>query len=116
MIELDNSAALADCIARSNEGPVFLFKHSTRCPVSSRARSEVEAYLQQAGSSAPPVYINYVVEARPVSNAIESSLGVRHESPQILLLDSGKVVWSATHGGVRAVALAEALANHSETE
>jgi bacillithiol system protein YtxJ len=106
--ELDTSAALAACLARSNAEPVFIFKHSTRCPVSSDARAEVESYLRQADESSPPVYINYVVESRPVSNEIESSLGVRHESPQILLVRSGKVVWSMTHGGVRSAAMMDA--------
>ena len=108
--ELDSSAALAACLARSNAEPVFIFKHSTRCPVSSQARAEVESYLRQADESLPPVYINYVVESRPVSNEIESGLGVRHQSPQILLLRSGKVAWSATHGGVRAEAMRQAVA------
>lgn len=106
--ELDTSAALSACLARSNVGPVFIFKHSTRCPVSSDARAEVESYLRQADASAPPVYINYVVESRPVSNEIESALGLRHESPQIMLVRSGKAVWSTTHGGVRAAAMFQA--------
>ena len=108
--ELDSSAALAACLARSYSEPVFIFKHSTRCPVSSQARAEVESYLRQSDESSPPVYINYVVESRPVSNEIESSLGVRHESPQILLVRAGKVAWSATHGGVRSDSLRHAAA------
>lgn len=105
---LDTSAALAACLDRSNSEPLFIFKHSTRCPVSSQARAEVEDYLRRADETAPTVYINYVVESRPVSNEIESSLGVRHESPQILLVRSGKVAWSSTHGGVRAEAMIQA--------
>lgn len=108
--ELDSSAALAACLARSNTEPVFIFKHSTRCPVSSQARAEVESYLRQADKASPPVFINYVVESRPVSREIESSLGVRHESPQILLIRGGKAVWSTTHGGVRAEAMLQAAA------
>jgi bacillithiol system protein YtxJ len=111
MEELDSSAALTACLARSNAELVFIFKHSTRCPVSSQARAEVEKYLRQAEESAPPVYINYVVESRPVSNEIESGLGVRHESPQILLIHHGKSVWSTTHGGVRAEAMRHAVAS-----
>jgi bacillithiol system protein YtxJ len=108
--ELDSSAALAACLDRSNSGPVFIFKHSTRCPVSSDARAEVEDYLRQADASSPPVYINYVVESRPVSNEIESRLGLRHESPQILLVSGGRVAWSTTHGGVRSGAMVGAVA------
>ncbi len=108
VVELDTSEALASCLVRSEAEPVFLFKHSTRCPVSSRARSEVERYIDGAGESGLPVYLNYVVESRPVSNEIERTLGVRHESPQLFLLRAGKVVWHTSHGGIRAEAMVQA--------
>ena len=34
---------------------------------------------------------------RQVSNAIERDLGVKHESPKLLILKDGKGVWQATH-------------------
>ncbi len=116
VIELDTSEALASCLARSEAEPVFIFKHSTRCPVSSRARSEVEAYIDGAGESGLPVYLNYVVESRPVSNEIERNLGVRHESPQLFLLRAGKVVWHTSHGGIRAEAMVHAAESAQKGE
>lgn len=107
MKELDTIEAFEACLAQSAEAPLFVFKHSTRCPVSSHARSEVVTYTQQEGAA--PVFINYVVEARPVSNEIASVLGVQHESPQIFLLAGGAVRWHTSHGGIRATAMAEAL-------
>lgn len=106
--ELDSSEALASCLAQSQSGAVFVFKHSTRCPISSRARSEVERYIATTGDGGVPVYLNYVVESRPVSNEIERLLGVRHESPQLLLLRGGQVVWHTSHGGIRSEAMVEA--------
>ena len=38
-----------------------------------------------------------VQHARPVSNAVVERFGVRHESPQALLLRDGRVVWHASH-------------------
>lgn len=116
VVELDSPEALTQCLARSHAEPVFIFKHSTRCPISSGARREVERYLQEAGERALPVYINYVVEARAISNAIEANAGIRHESPQMLLLVSGRPVWNASHGGIRADALAGAAAAHGKSE
>ena len=116
VVELDSPETLTACLSRSHGEPLFIFKHSTRCPISSRARSEVETYLQEGGEGALPVYINYVVEDRAVSNAIEASVGLRHESPQIFLMVSGKAVWSASHGGIRAEALAQAVAAHGKGE
>ncbi|WP_246369897.1 monothiol bacilliredoxin BrxC family protein [Saccharibacillus deserti] len=40
------------------------------------------------------------IESRPVSNAIEGNLGVKHESPQILLIRGGEVLWHASHGNI----------------
>jgi bacillithiol system protein YtxJ len=116
VVELDTSEALASCLARSESEPVFIFKHSTRCPVSSRARSEVERYIDEAGETGLPVYLNYVVESRPVSNEIERSLGIRHESPQLFLLRAGKVVWHTSHGGIRSAAMVEAAESAQKSE
>lgn len=112
--ELDSTEALTQCLARSHAEPVFIFKHSTRCPISSGARREVERYL--AGDGALPVYINYVVESRAISNAIEANTGIRHESPQMLLLVSGKAVWHTSHGAIQSDALATAAAGHRSGE
>jgi bacillithiol system protein YtxJ len=105
MITLDSEAALAQCLEDSAQRPVFIFKHSTRCPISSGAHREVAAYAGQTGESVLPVYINLVVESRAVSNQIAAQLGVRHESPQILLVSGGQAVWHTSHGGIRTDAL-----------
>ena len=47
--------------------------------------------------------------ARHVSDQIEASTGVPHESPQVLVIVGGKVVWSASHLTVKAEAISEAL-------
>lgn len=110
MTKLDTLDALDACLAVSEARPVFIFKHSTRCPVSSGALSEVRAWIDGASEPPAPVYINYVVESRPVSNAIADVLGVRHESPQILLVSGGSALWHTSHGAIRPAALTRALA------
>ena len=116
MEELDTSSALADCLARSNGQPLFIFKHSTRCPISSGAHSEVEAYLREAGDASIPVYINYVVESRAVSNEIAQLLGIRHESPQLMLVFGGAAVWNVSHGSIRASEMVRVAASQKDTE
>ena len=46
---------------------------------------------------------------REVSNAVARKLGVRHETPQALLIRDGRVVWSASHFRVTATAVEEAI-------
>ena len=52
------------------------------------------------------VYVVHVVEQRALSNAIAARTGVRHESPQAILLEAGRVSWNASHDGITADALA----------
>ena len=46
---------------------------------------------------------------REVSTAISTRLGIRHETPQALLIMDGRVVWSASHFRVTADAIAKAI-------
>jgi bacillithiol system protein YtxJ len=47
---------------------------------------------------------------REISNAIAHRLGIRHETPQALLVRGGRVEWSASHFRVNAEELANAIA------
>ena len=92
---LHTVADLDAAIASSHEQPVLLFKHSITCGVSAEADEQVRRFLDATGAG---VLCGLVVvqRARPVSAAIVERLGVRHESPQALLLRDGGVVWPAS--------------------
>ena len=72
-------------------GACYIFKHSTTCPVSAHAAGEVQAMLSEL-----PIYWVNVREQRDLSNWVAEHCGVRHESPQLILLRDGKPekVWS----------------------
>jgi len=46
---------------------------------------------------------------KQVSNAIEQDLGVKHESPQLLILKDGKGIWQATHYHIKKTLLTDAI-------
>lgn len=96
---------------RSRETPVFLFKHSLTCPISSRARGEFEELVQSRAGDDDSVgfALIEIQNARPVSDAVAERTGVKHESPQVLLLDDGQVRWHTSHFQIRKNALDEAL-------
>ncbi len=98
----------------SADGPLLLFKHSTRCSVSAAAFERFRAYLESQGAAAPEAYLVRVIESRPVSNALADRTGVAHASPQLLILGGGKALWSASHNGITAQAIAQALTALSE--
>jgi bacillithiol system protein YtxJ len=98
-------------IERSHERPVFLFKHSLTCPISGAAHREYLQFLAgQEGNGEATYTLLEVQNARPLSNEIAQRTGLRHESPQAILLRDGRAVWNASHYSIRAQALAAALA------
>jgi bacillithiol system protein YtxJ len=102
-------------LAESESRPVLLFKHSYTCGVSMEALEELVALLNdRVAKSFLPHYAMVTVQThRAVSNAIAQKLGVRHETPQALLVKNGRVVWSASHFRVTAAAVDDAIKNQS---
>jgi bacillithiol system protein YtxJ len=52
-------------------------------------------------------------EAHWLAAELARRTGVRHESPQVLLLRGGRAAWSASHAAVTAEAVERALADGS---
>jgi bacillithiol system protein YtxJ len=75
-----------------------VFKHSTRC---STSRMSLKLFESQ-WKNLMPAYLLHVVENRQVSNEVEKIFGVRHESPQILLISEGKCIFNASHSMIDA--------------
>ncbi|NBB85125.1 MAG: bacillithiol system redox-active protein YtxJ [Bacteroidetes bacterium] len=102
---LTSADDLADALAASQDQPIVLYKHSATCPLSARARRQV----QPIAEGAVPTYEVVVQQARPVSNQISSELGIRHETPQVLIVHNGTVVFDASHTSVTTAAIQEGL-------
>ena len=93
-----------DVLEQSKENPLFVLKHSTTCPVSAAAYHAFESSAADV-----PKYFLKVQESRPVSNEIESNLGVEHQSPQLFLLKDGQAVWQATHYSISGSKIGKAV-------
>lgn len=93
-----------ELLGNSKEQPFLLFKFSTTCISSLSAIKEVRALETEL-----PKYIVIVQKDRPVSNAVEKDLGVKHESPQLLILKDEKGIWQATHYKIKKSLLTEAI-------
>lgn len=100
-VPVKNQRALDELIARSHKSPVVLFKHSLTCPISARAYREMQQYDGE-------VALVVVQDARDVSSAVATATGIRHESPQAIILRNGRPVWSASHFDITAAAVAQA--------
>jgi bacillithiol system protein YtxJ len=92
-------------VERSKEHLVVVYKHSPTCSLSAMAIQEFDAFTRSV--EAPlELYQVDVLDARPASQRIEALTGVRHESPQVLVLSEGAVVWHASHRRILAEDLA----------
>ncbi|MNW28358.1 hypothetical protein D3C74_51830 [compost metagenome] len=105
---IHTSEQLHAVLDASSDKPVLVFKHSTRCPISARAHQEVENYLRSANDNFEYGII-LVVEDRPVSLEAADVLQVKHESPQVILVKDGSVVWHTSHSDITAGTLQETL-------
>lgn len=99
---VEDAAALEQLLARSHEGPVLLFKHSSTCPISARAYRE----MQEVKS---PVALVVVQQSRDLSREVAARTGVEHETPQALVLRNGQAVWSASHFDITSDAVEQAM-------
>jgi len=82
---------------------LVLYKHSPVCMTSAVAQSEIRA-LHKALPDVP-VYQLDVIRERGLSHRIAAALQVRHESPQVLLIQSGRPVWHTSHFEIKAATL-----------
>jgi len=88
---------LDEAINASSEKPVFIFKHSTRCSISSMAKSRLEnSWNSEEMMNVSPYYLD-LISYRNISNLAADRLGVVHESPQILVLKNGKCSFDTSH-------------------
>ena len=98
--ELTDLVQLNEIIAISNEKPVAIFKHSTRCSVSRMALKQFENEFNSSDKVIP--YFLDLIEYRAISNEIANRFGVTHQSPQLILIKEGKAVYNVSHSDIDA--------------
>jgi bacillithiol system protein YtxJ len=108
LTSLERIDELERLLVESQAQPVLLFKHSYTCGVSAEALDELISHLHEKHADVRYAMVT-VQTHREVSNAVSARIGVRHETPQALLVRDGRVVWSASHFRVNADELDKAL-------
>ena len=108
LTHLQRIEQLDELLAESSHRPLLLFKHSASCGTSFEALDELIDHLND--ERLPARYAMITVQThRELSTAVARRLGVRHETPQALLIREGRVVWSASHFRVTGGALEAAI-------
>ena len=78
---------------------IAIFKHSTRCSISSTAKARIERSWNFDETKLPIYYLD-LLSYRHLSNQVAAEFDVRHESPQLLVIKNGECVYHASHFGI----------------
>lgn len=84
---------------KSSKNTTLIFKHSTRCPVSSMAKRNIEFEHALLPEHVSAYYLD-LIKYREISNQIAEHWGVKHESPQILLIHNNQCIYDASHSDI----------------
>jgi len=100
---LTDLGQLNEIVSLSEQKPVLIFKHSTKCIVSKMALKLFENEFDLENEVA--IYYLDLLEYRSISNEIASRFTTEHQSPQILLIKNGVVTLKASHSDIDATQL-----------
>jgi bacillithiol system protein YtxJ len=96
-IEINNESQLSEVKDLSKAKPQLIFKHSTRCSISSMAKHRLEKGV--APGEIDFYYLD-LIKHRNISQKVAEEFDVSHESPQVLLIKNGECVYDESHSGI----------------
>ncbi len=103
-ITFDNIGQLTDIQQQSYARPQVIFKHSTRCSISSMVLRRLE---REGVPENMDFFFLDLIRFRDISNKVADAFQVSHESPQILLIKNGECVYDESHYAITMDSLSE---------
>ena len=94
-LKLESISDLKQITQQSFSSPVAIFKHSTRCSISSVAKMRLSSSWSL--NDEVPIYYLDLLSYRDVSNLIAEQFGVPHQSPQLLVIKNGDCIYNNSH-------------------
>ncbi|NIF05246.1 bacillithiol system redox-active protein YtxJ [Chryseobacterium sp. Tr-659] len=94
--KIESEGDLEKAVEESFQHKIAIFKHSTSCFIS---RTVLKNFEKEVENSEQEVHVYYLdlLAHRPVSNKIAADFEIRHESPQLIVIENGKPVNNASH-------------------
>lgn len=96
-IALTDEQQLAAIKEKSATVPQVIFKHSTRCSISSVVKSRLERASEPSGVD---FYFLDLIKHRSVSNKVAEDFSVHHESPQVLVIHNSECTYDESHSAI----------------
>lgn len=89
---------LNDLKSKSHDKPQVIFKHSTRCSISSMIKNRLEKSEIPEGFD---FYYLDLIKYRNLSNKVAHDFNIRHESPQVIVIKDGIPVYDESHSAIQ---------------
>ena len=96
MIPLTDLNEIENIKESSKTESILIFKHSTRCGISSMVLRQFQGILNNEDKKLK-VYLLDLLNYRDISNELASEFQVMHQSPQLLIIKNGVAVHYASH-------------------
>lgn len=96
-IDLKQASQIDEVFLRSHQTTQIIFKHSTRCSISSMVLNRLKRTDE---NFAADFYYLDLIQFRELSNIIAERCNVQHESPQILIIKNGQCTFDASHNAI----------------
>lgn len=94
--KIESEEDLKKALEHSLHGKIAIFKHSTSCFISKTVLRNFEKEIENQDKTINLYYLD-LLAYRPISNKIAEDLGVTHQSPQLIVIENGKAINSASH-------------------
>lgn len=98
--EITSTEEVDEIHLASNAKIQVIYKHSRSCGVCYISRNSLEKMEDDIRESID-LYMVDVIRDRPISKYISEKYGIRHESPQMLIIKEGEVIWHGSHYKVK---------------
>jgi len=105
---LRNEADISEIVAKSFQQPVLIYKHSTRCSLSSVTQARLERNWQSESLDIECYFLD-LIAFRGLSNLVADKFQVPHQSPQILVISQGVSFFDCSHMSISHGVLKEVL-------
>ncbi|ARV05591.1 cytosolic protein [Polaribacter sp. SA4-10] len=103
-IPLTSLAQLEEIKRASKTESVLIFKHSTRCTISSMVIKRFEALFTEEHQNLKVYYLD-LLNYRDISDEVGATFQVMHQSPQLLVIKNEVSVFNASHYDISQVNL-----------
>ena len=95
-IPLTSLNQLEEIKEQSKTETILIFKHSTRCGISSMVIKRFENLFQEEHQKLKVYYLD-LLSYRDISDEVGYTFQVMHQSPQLLVIKNGVSVHNASH-------------------